>query len=79
MKWRSGLFQKGDYEDSNLRGMPFWPLSDGEVHYLYGFIQGSIMIPETHFAIHRGWGFCERHAWGAFAVELCFRKLPLLG
>jgi hypothetical protein len=24
-----------------------WRLSDGEVHFLWWFIQGSIMIPET--------------------------------
>jgi hypothetical protein len=38
------------------------------------FMQGSIMVPETRWALRRAWGFCERHAWGILAVEMCFRS-----
>jgi hypothetical protein len=71
----------GGHRDSGARmeGLPPWPLSDGEIHFLYWFIQGSIMIPETRHALRRAWGFCERHAWAALAVELCFRPRFLHG
>jgi hypothetical protein len=61
------------YSDPALDALPPWPLSDGEIHFLYWFIQGSIMISETRQSLRRGWGFCERHAWAALAVELSFR------
>jgi len=50
-----------------------WQLSDGEIHFLWWFIQGSIMEPDIRRRLHRAWGFCERHAWGALAVEAAFR------
>jgi hypothetical protein len=76
--WHQGL-RRGLYEDPNLLATPFWPMSEGEVHYFYWFIQGSIMNVDTRRALHRGWGFCERHAWGGLAVEMCFRTVLLLG
>jgi hypothetical protein len=79
MRWRSGPFQSGDYEDPELRGAPFWPLTDGETHFLHSFIQGGIMVPESRSSLRRAWGLCERHAWGALAVELNFREKLLLG
>jgi hypothetical protein len=42
-----------------------WQLSEGEIHFHYWFIQGSIMIPETRCRLRRAWGLCERHAWGS--------------
>lgn len=48
-------------------------LSGGEIHYLWWFIQGSIMFPHTRFQLRKAWGFCERHAWGAILVEASFR------
>lgn len=48
-------------------------LSDGEIHFLYWFIQGSIMVPETRWRLRRAWGMCERHAWGVVAVEASYR------
>ena len=39
-------------------------LSVGEIHYLYWYIQGSIMFPEIRRDLRKAWGFCERHAWG---------------
>jgi hypothetical protein len=61
------------YGDPAIAALPPWPLSDGEIHFLYWFIQGSIMIPETRQSLRRGWGFCERRAWAVLAVELCYR------
>jgi len=50
------------------------PFSDGEVHFLYWFIQGSIMNPETRCRLRRAWGFCQRHALAHLAVEFAFRN-----
>jgi hypothetical protein len=57
------------------------PLSatDGEINFLWWFIQGSIMIPETWNALLRGYGFCERHAWIHINIEMSFRDDYLLG
>lgn len=54
-------------------------ISDGEVNFLWSFIQGGILIPETWDALVRGFGFCERHAWLHMSVEMSFRKEHLLG
>lgn len=48
-------------------------LSDGEVHFLWWFIQGSIMNPETRERLHRAWGMCARHAAALLAVEAAYR------
>lgn len=48
-------------------------LSGGEVHYLWWFIQGSIMTPSIRYRLRRAWGFCGRHAWCAILVEASFR------
>jgi len=77
MRWRRG-FRTGQSDDPDLRRIDFWPLSSGEVHYLYWFIQGSIMNVDTRWALRRGWGLCERHAWAALAVEMSFRPGYLL-
>jgi hypothetical protein len=49
-------------------------LSPGEIHFLWWFIQGSIMNPETRERLRRAWGMCERHAWGWMIVEAAFRS-----
>jgi hypothetical protein len=51
-----------------------WQLSAAEIHFLYWFIQGSIMNPETRRRLRRAWGFCERHMCGFMAVEAAFRR-----
>ena len=56
-----------------------WQLSDGEINFLYWFIDGSIMIPDTRWRLRRAWGFCERHAWSVLAVEAAFRHGYLHG
>lgn len=49
-------------------------LSPGEIHFLWWFIQGSIMNPSTRQRMRKAWGFCERHAWGWMVVEAAFRS-----
>jgi hypothetical protein len=48
-------------------------LSPGEIHFLWWFIQGSIMNPSTRDRLRKAWGLCERHAWGWMVVEAAFR------
>lgn len=57
-----------------LPGLAEAPLSGGEIHYLYWYIQGSIMSPSVRHRLRNAWGFCERHAWGAILVEASFRS-----
>jgi len=54
-------------------------ISDGEINFLWAFIQGSIMTPETRSVLLRGFGFCERHAWIHLSVEMAFRQRHFLG
>lgn len=56
-----------------------WQLSDGEIHFLWWFIQGSIMELDIRRRLRRAWGFCGRHAWGALAVEAAYRHGYLHG
>jgi hypothetical protein len=51
----------------------WWQLSDGEIHYVWWFVQGSIMEPDVRWRLRHAWGLCERHAWGALAAEAAFR------
>jgi hypothetical protein len=53
--------------------------SEGEIYYLWSYIQGSIMIPETRRQLRRAWGMCERHAFVAVAVECAHRRTFLHG
>ena len=53
-------------------------ITEGEINFLWSFMQGSIMIPETRNALLRGYGFCERHAWVHISVEMSFRDRYLL-
>ncbi|HXH14104.1 MAG TPA: hypothetical protein VNP04_30610 [Alphaproteobacteria bacterium] len=56
----------------DTRTPPPWQFSAAEIHFLYWFIQGSIMNPETRRRLRRAWGFCERHMCGFMAVEAAF-------
>ena len=56
-----------------IPGEAGFQLSPGEIHYLYWYIQGAIMEPETRQELRKAWGFCERHAWAAMIVESAFR------
>jgi hypothetical protein len=53
--------------------------SDGEINFLWAFIQGGMMNVPTWQHLMRAWGFCERHAWIALSVEMAFRHRYLLG
>lgn len=48
-------------------------LSDGEIDFLWWFIQGSIMDTSVRARLHAHWGMCARHALGFFCVEAAFR------
>jgi hypothetical protein len=54
-------------------------ITDGESAFLWSFIQGSIMIPETWNGLLKAYGFCERHSWIHLSVEMSFRDQYLLG
>ena len=66
-------------ETSVAGGLSPDDMTDGEINFLWSFIQGSIVIPETWNALLRGYGFCERHAWIHLNVEMAFRDDYLLG
>jgi hypothetical protein len=55
------------------------PPSAGEIHYLWWYMQGSIMNQGVRLRLLKAWGFCERHAWIALLVESSFRRRFLLG
>ena len=50
-----------------------WPLSAGEVNFLWWFMQGSIMHPETRKALRAAWGLCDRHGAAWLAIEATLR------
>lgn len=52
---------------------PAWWLSNGEVHFLWHFIDGSIMNPDTRAQLHGAWGMCTRHSFGFMTAEAAFR------
>lgn len=54
-------------------------ITDGEINFLWSFIQGSLMNVETWRCLLNGYGFCERHAWVHLNVEMAFREQYLLG
>jgi hypothetical protein len=49
------------------------PLGDAEIHFLWWFVQGSIMNPETRDQLRRAWGMCARHSCGYVAVDAALR------
>ncbi len=48
-------------------------LSDGEVDFLWWFIQGSIMDADVRVRLYAHWGMCARHGLSFFCVEAAFR------
>ncbi len=60
---------------SDLKLLP----SSGEIHYLWWYMQGSIMDLDVRHWMHEAWGFCERHAWLALMIESSFRHTFLMG
>lgn len=55
------------------------PLSPGEVQFLWWFIQGSVMEPQTRRRLWRAWGMCARHAFAWLCAEASFRHGYLHG
>jgi hypothetical protein len=55
------------------------PPSNGEIHYLWYYIQGSIMNGDVRCNLCNSWGFCERHAWIAIQVEASLRHCFMMG
>lgn len=49
------------------------PLSDGEVDFLWWFIQGSLMDADVRARLHLHWGLCARHSLAFFVVESSLR------
>jgi hypothetical protein len=71
---------RSDQRDaSEVRDRQHLAITDGEINFLWSFIQGSIMIPETRKALLRGFGLCNRHAWVHLSFEMSFRRQYLLG
>ncbi len=60
-------------------GSEILQLSPGEIHFLWWFIQGSIMNPSTRTRLRRAWGMCQRHSWGWMVVEAAFRNAYMHG
>jgi ubiquitin-like protein Pup len=65
--------QRGGQSRAGRRSVEEWQLSAGEIHYVWWFIQGSIMEADIRWRLRRAWGMCPRHAWGALAAEAAFR------
>lgn len=55
------------------------PLSDGEINFLWSFMDGSIMNPGTRWRLRYAWGMCQRHAFGWVSMEATFRRSLLMG
>ena len=53
--------------------MSAWQLSNGEVHFLWHFVDGAIMESDTRVRLHRAWGMCDRHSFGFVVAESAFR------
>jgi hypothetical protein len=60
-------------------GYGFLAITEGEVNFLWSFIQGSLMNLDTWGRLLDGYGFCQRHAWVHLSVEMAFREQYLLG
>jgi len=59
---------------STSAALEVFHLSPVEIHFLWWFIQGSIMNPSTRERLRKAWGLCERHSWGWMVVEAAFRS-----
>ncbi len=76
--WKSKMTRNRHATEDVTQG-PDWLLSEGEIHHLWDYIQGSIMYGSIRERLINAWGFCQRHAWGAILVESAFRDSYLHG
>lgn len=53
---------------------PASAITDGEVHFLWGFIRDGSIDADSWRQLMGGWGYCERHAWVALSVEMSFLR-----
>jgi hypothetical protein len=67
------------WNDALSRRRATLTITDGEINFLWSFIQGSVINPETWRSLLRGYGLCQRHAWVHLHVEVAFRGRYLLG
>jgi hypothetical protein len=70
---------RGHLSDLNQRFKSVLNPSPGEIHYLWWYMQGSIMNPDVRDALRKAWGMCERHAWLALTLEATLRHGFLMG
>jgi hypothetical protein len=61
------------HEAGNAESARTFVLSNGEVDFLWWFIQGSIMDPGVRVRLYAHWGLCSRHSLAFFVVEAAFR------
>ena len=67
------------HDDPLPRSLAALKLSDGEVDFLWWFIQGSIMDAGVRARLYDHWGMCARHALAFLVVEAAFRPHLLHG
>jgi putative (di)nucleoside polyphosphate hydrolase len=58
-----------DAEKEPVDGGPL-SISDGEVNFIQGFVHDGSIGAECGLQLMGYWGYCERHAWVSFAVEM---------
>lgn len=68
-----------DEPDSSPSDADALSYGDGEIHFFWHFMQGSIMYPDTRWRLRHHRGFCERHSFAWLAVESAFRPHFLHG
>lgn len=65
--------QHANHDNPAPRSHAALKLSDGEVDFLWWFIQGSIMDADVRTRLYDHWGMCPRHALAFVVVEAAFR------
>ncbi len=54
-------------------------ITDGKIAFLWWFIHGNIVTPESWNALLQAYVLCERHAWARLSVEMSFSERHFLG
>ena len=75
------VFENNAYpvRDDVSKDDPHGYLSGGEAHYLWYFMQGSIMDPGVRQNLRDSWGLCQRHITCWLLIESAFRHDYLHG
>ena len=61
--------QPADAEAEPVDGGPL-SITDGEVNFIQGFVHDGSIGAECGLQLMGYWGYCQRHAWVSFAVEM---------